>query len=104
MVNEENEKKFKQFKEEHIKDGGENAIAYAITELIKDSLINKTYKLYSGGGYESNSENPIKKFDVVIWFSFGGDPFIQVCFDNSEGDSCLLINSNPQCTLMSKRF
>ena len=43
-----------------------------------------------------------KNYDVVVWFNFGGDAFFQICMDNSEGDSCVLWNSNAECTFAKK--
>jgi hypothetical protein len=90
----ENKILFEELKQQHINDGGKYPEAFAITELIENAIRNKTYKIYNGGGYEYNTENEIKNFDIVVWFNWGGDPYFQVCMDNSEGDSCVLVNSN----------
>jgi hypothetical protein len=73
-----------------------------MTELIRQAIIDKTYKQYTGGGYEYRTENRIQNYDVVVWFNFGGDAFFQICMDNSEGDSCVLWNSNAECEFMKK--
>jgi len=97
----ENKTFFEELKQQHINDGGKCPEAFAITELIENAIRNKNYKIYcGGGGYEYNTENEIKKFDIVVWFSWGGDPHFQVCIDNSEGDSCILINFNDKGELV----
>ena len=74
--------------------------AYAITELIKEAIINKNYIIYAGGGYETNTNKRIELYDVVVWFNFGGDAFFQICIDNSDGDFCTLVNSNNKCEIL----
>ena len=101
-TNQENETLYKKLKQQHIDDGGEHADAYAMTETIRQAIIDKTYKQYSGGGYEYRTENRIQNYDVVVWFNFGGDAFFQICMDNNEGDSCVLWNSNAECEFMKK--
>lgn len=101
-VNLENKTLYEKLKQQHIDDGGEHADAYAMTELIRQAIIDKTYKQYTGGGYEYRTENRIQNYDVVVWFNFGGDAFFQICMDNSEGDSCVLWNSNAECEFMKK--
>lgn len=97
-MNLKNKEKYEKLKEFHTNDGGKHPDAYAITELIKQAIEGRTYKVYYGGGYEHNTNNPIEIFDVVVWFSWGGDPYFKVCVDNSDGDVCELISSNPECT------
>ena len=107
-VNLENKTLYEKLKQQHIEDGGKHADAYAMTELIKKSIVDKTYRLYRGGGREQDanktdtSDNRIRNYDVVVWFNFGGDAFFQICMDNSEGDSCVLWNSNAECEFMKK--
>lgn len=101
-VNHENKTLYEKLKQQHIDEGGKHPDAYAMTELIKQAIIDKAYKRYSGGGYEYRTENRIKNYDVVVWFNFGGDAFFQICMDNSEGDSCVLWNSNAECTFAKK--
>ena len=101
-VNLENKTLYEKLKQQHIDDGGEHADAYAMTELIRQAIVDKTYKQYTGGGYEYRTENRIQNYDVVVWFNFGGDAFFQICMDNSEGDSCVLWNSNAECEFMKK--
>ena len=101
-INQENKTLYEKLKQQHIDDGGEHPDAYAMTELIRQAIIDKTYKHYTGGGY--NIEQKIQNFDVVVWFNFGGDAFFQICMDNSEGDSCVLYNSNVECEFMKKIF
>ena len=101
-INSENKTLYEKLKQQHINDGGEHADAYAMTELIRQAIINKTYKQYTGGGYEYRTENRIQNYDVVVWFNFGGDAFFQICMDNSEGDSCVLWNSNAECEFRKK--
>lgn len=99
-----NESFFSELQKQHINDGGKQPDAFAITEVIRRAIIEKTYKHYNGGGYEYNTNIPILKYDVVVWFSLGGDPFFQLCLDNSEGDSCTLYNSNSDCEFIVKNF
>ena len=101
-INSENKTLYEKLKQQHIDDGGEHADAYAMTGLIRQAIIDKTYKQYTGGGYEYRTENRMQNYDVVVWFNFGGDAFFQICMDNSEGDSCVLWNSNLECEFMKK--
>lgn len=59
--NEINKEYYELMKKTHLKDGGKHSDAYAITEVIKKAILNKSYKIYYGGGYEYKTENPIKK-------------------------------------------
>ncbi len=97
-----NEEYYEVLKQDHIHDGGKHPEEYALTELIKKAIIDKTYKHYSGGGYEYRTENIIKNYDVVVWFNYGDDAYFQVCLDNSEGDSCVLWSSNAKCEILKK--
>lgn len=101
-LNEINKVKYEEYRIFHINDGGKFPDDYAITELIEQSILNKDYKIYYGGGYEANTHDEIKQFDVVVTFNWGGDPFFQMCLDNSDGDACLLINSNDKCEFVTK--
>lgn len=101
-INEQNKSKYAEYKAFHIEDGGKYPDAYAVTELIRQSILNKDYKIYYGGGYEAKTESEIKQFDVVVTFNYGGDPLFQMCVDNSDGDACKLINSNEDCTFVVK--
>lgn len=95
-MNIKNKNKYEEYKQFHTNDGGKHPEAYAVTELIKQSILNKDYKIYYGGGYEANTENPIDIYDVVVIFSWGGDPTFKMCMSNEEGDSCTLVSSNPK--------
>ena len=103
-VNLDNKSLYEELKQQHINDGGKCGDAYAITELIKNAIINRNYKIYYGGGYEHKTNNKIKVFDVVVWFNLGGDATFQVCLDNSEGDCCDLWNSNADCKFEKKVY
>ena len=100
-INKKNKEKFEKYKELHIKDGGKHPEAYAITEIIENAIESKNYKVYYGGGYDNNGKE-IKVYDVVVTFSWGGDPLFQMCIDNSDNDACRLVNSNPECTFVVK--
>lgn len=93
MTNKPNKALFESLKEFHTGDGGQAPDEYAITELIKKSIINRDYKIYNGGGYDVN-EKPIMNFDVVVYFNLPNDPFFMVCMDNSDGDTCDLYRCN----------
>ena len=101
-MNLENQKLYEDLKKQHTEEKGSCPVAFAITQLIKRAIEDKTYKIYYGGGYEHKTENRIKKYDVVAWFNFPGDPFFQVCLNNEEGDFCELFNANADCSLNKK--
>ena len=101
-VNKINKAKYEEYRNFHINDGGKFPDDYAMSELIYQSILNKDYKIYYGGGYEADTEDEIKQFDVVVSFNLGGDPFFQMCLDNSDGDTCKLINSNEECEFVMK--
>lgn len=69
--------------------------------LIRGYVI-VTIRNSNTGGYEADTEDEIKQFDVVVSFNLGGDPFFQMCLDNSDGDTCKLINSNEECEFVMK--
>ena len=100
-INEINKEKFEKHKKFHIDDDGKHPEAYAVTEIIRESILNRDYKIYYGGGYDKDGDE-IKVYDVVVTFNWGGDPFFQMCVDNSDGDACKLVNSNPECTFVQK--
>ena len=93
LVNLENQELYKNYRESHIADDGKHPDAAAITELIKNAIEDKTYKVYHGGGYYPD-ETPVKVYDVVVYFTWGCDPYFMVCLDNSDGDACELYRSN----------
>jgi len=82
---------------EHTKDGGKIPQKYALTELVKECIISKDYKIYFGGGYEYGTKNAINKYDVVCYINMTGDPFFMVCMDNEDGDFCTLFCCNSDC-------
>ncbi len=101
MINKDNELVYTNYKDFHIKDGGEAPEEYALTELVKNAIIHKYYKIYYGGGYEYRTEEPIKRFDVVCYFTLFGDPYFMVCLDNSEGDCVYLTRCNNKAEIES---
>ena len=96
QINNENKQLYDKYKDFHTNDGGKHPDAYAITELIKHGITYKNYKIYNGGGCDVNGE-PVKNYDVVVSFTFGGDPLFRLCIDNSEGDACRLAVSDAEC-------
>lgn len=101
-VNKENESLFNQFKQKHLSEGGKAPEEAAITNLIRHHIENKTYRTYLGGGFYENGDI-VNKYDVVVWFTWGGDPEFMVCFDH-DGDFCDLYgcNKNGQKTFIAK--
>lgn len=101
LINPINQKKYEEYKIKHINDGGKHPDAYAITEIIKHSILNRDYRIYFGGGYDKSGDE-IKLYDVVVSFNLGGDSFFQMCVDNLDGDTCKLVNSNSECEFIIK--
>lgn len=104
-INEVNKEKFLKYREQHLNDGGTVPDAFAVTELIKDSIINKDYIHYKGGGpYNDDRETMfLKKFDVVVTFTWGGDPDFGVVIDE-DLDFCVLLSSDENGQLMKKMY
>lgn len=103
-MNIENKNLYEDFYNKHINENGTVPIQYAITELIRNSIINRTYKLYLGGGYEYHSNREIKKYDIIAYFTMGGDPVFMMCKDNSDGDCCEFICTNEKNEILYKNF
>lgn len=101
-VNLENKELYEFYEKRHVDDGGRFPREYAMTELVNHAILTKNYKVYHGGGYEHRSENRIKNYDVVVCFTFANDPYFMICFDNSEGDSCVLYRCNDKCKIETK--
>jgi len=104
-VNKDNEKKYNAYREKHISEGGKAPGAYAITQLIKDSILNKDYIYYEGGGpYNEDRETMfLKKFDVVVTLTWGNDPDFGVVIDE-DLDYCDLYSSNEKGELLKKCY
>lgn len=104
-INKTNEEKFNKYREKHIEEGGSAPDSYAVTQLIKDSIIDKDYIYYEGGGpYNDDRETMfLKKFDIVVTFTWFGDPDFGVVIDE-DGDFCDLYSSNEKGQLMKKCF
>jgi hypothetical protein len=93
-INKINSKKFEEYKQKHISESGTVPDAYALTQLIKDSILAKDYIHYEGGGpYEDDHSLFLKKYDVVVSFTLGGDPDFGVVIDE-DGDFCDLYSSD----------
>jgi len=104
VVNELNEEKFFKYKEQHINDGGNSPDAFALTELIKESLLSKDYIIYKGGGpYDGNGNRFLRKYDVVLTFTWGNDPEFMVVMDD-DGDYCELYCSDKNGKLLVKNY
>lgn len=99
-VNEENKLLFEASKLKHIEEGGKCPNEFAVTELIKQAIVNKSYHLYRGQG-RNEDDAFTKKFDVVVWFTWARDPEFMVCLDNEEGDQCDLYNCNKDGQMMT---
>lgn len=99
MENIENKILYEQYQQQHLSENGTAPKAFAITELIKKAIEDKSYIVYKGGGYYPDGSE-VKKYDVLVWFTWGRDPEFMVCLDNSEGDSCDLYNCNKNGNLM----
>ena len=65
-TNQENKMLYEKLKREHIDDGGKYPDAYAMTELIRQAIISKTYKQYTGGGYEYRTEKKYKTLMLLF--------------------------------------
>jgi len=103
-VNKLNEEKLFKYKEQHIKDGGWSPDAFALTELIKESLINKDYIMYRGGGqYDKDGKLFLKKYDVVLTFTLSNDPEFMVVLDD-DGDYCELWSSDKNGNLLINNY
>lgn len=102
-INIENKNKFEQLKRKHLDEGGTSPDEYAITEIIKESIENRNYKLYSGGGYEKNTTNEILKYDVVVWFTWSNDAQFMIVYDE-DGDSLSLYGCNTEGKLTHKMY
>jgi len=87
-VNKENEILYDGFYKKHLKENGTAPKETAITNLIRHHIENKSYRVYNGGGFYENEEI-VNKYDVVVWFTWGGDPEFMVCFDH-DLDHCRL--------------
>jgi hypothetical protein len=104
LNNETNKKIYEISKKKHTEEGGKAPIAYALTQIIKKSIKERDYKIYKGGGpYGINHEWILKKFDVVVTFTLGGDPEFWVVMDH-DGDFCDLYRSNEKGELEKKMF
>jgi len=97
-TNSTNIRRFQIYKSKHIDEGGKAPDEYAITQLIKDSITNKDYILYNGGGPH---DNKLKKYDVVVNFELTGDPFFGVVMDH-DGDFCDIYSCNNKGQLIKK--
>jgi hypothetical protein len=91
-VNEINESLFKEFEQKHLDGGGGAPKETAITNLVRESIKNKSYRTYNGGGFYDNGDI-VNKYDVVVWFTWSGDPEFMVCFDH-DLDFCDLYGCN----------
>jgi len=85
-TNKENEELFNKFKQKHLDEGGHAPKESAITNLIKHAIENKSYRTYERGGFYPEGDI-VNKYDVVVWFTWGGDPEFMVCLDH-DGDFC----------------
>ena len=104
-INKINKENFLKYREKHLSEDGKAPYAYAITQIIKDSIINKDYVVYDGGGpYNEDRETMfLKKFDVVVTFSWGDDPDFSVVMDE-DLNCCDLISSDENGNLMKKVY
>lgn len=94
------EEKFESLKQKHISEGGTSPGAYAVTEMIKEAIENKTYRTYNGGGFYENGE-AVEFYDIVVWFTWGHDPVFQMA-GHHDLDSVELFMSNEKGVLCSK--
>jgi hypothetical protein len=102
--NHSNENIYESSLDKHSKEGGSASIAYALTEVIKNSILNKSYLIYRGGGpYNDDGGFWIKRFDVVVTFTWGGDPEFWMVMDH-DGDCCDLYKSDTQGNVIRKFF
>jgi len=76
----------------------------ALTDLIKECIINKDYIVYNGGGpYNEKGELYIKEYDVVVIFTWTNDPIFMVVTDD-DGDFCVLKGCDNTGNLIVKNF
>jgi hypothetical protein len=102
--NEINEEIYEISTHKHRHEGGIAPMAYALTEIIKKSIKEKDYKIYSGGGpYGDDGEWVLKRFDVVVTFTLGNDPEFWVVMDH-DLDFCDLYRSDSRANLLKKMF
>ncbi len=92
--------KFESFKQKHLSEGGKSPDAYAVTEMIKEAIENKTYRTYNGGGFYDNGDR-VETYDIVVWFTWGNDPVFQMA-GHHDLDSVELFMSNENGFLVSK--
>jgi hypothetical protein len=102
--NHKNEEIYERSVDKHHKEGGSASMAYALTEVIKNEILDKSYLVYNGGGpYGEDGEFLIKRFDVVVTITWGGDPEFWVVMDH-DGDCCDLYKSDTQGNVIRKFF
>lgn len=97
-INKEYGELYEDFRRTHIRNGGSMPQEDALTRLVAHAIKTKGYKIYNGGGYDIY-DNPIQKYDVVVWFDWANDPFFMVALDVSEGDQCDLYRCNTESEL-----
>jgi len=99
-INKLNKEFFKEEYQKHLDEGGTSPQETAITNLIRNNIQNKSYRTYTGGGFYKNGDI-VNQYDVVVWFTWAGDPEFMVCFDH-DLDSCELLGCNTDGKLTSK--
>jgi hypothetical protein len=73
----------------------------ALTDLIEQAIKTKTYKLPTEIRDELGNDIVIQKHDVLVTFSFVGDPYFWVVLDPSyDGNIILLGRSSEDGTLL----
>jgi hypothetical protein len=100
-INSRNEKLFNRFKRQHVSEGGQMPREVGLTNLIADALKRHAYKLYLGGGCDTDGK-PIRKYDVVLWLGVSNDPYFMVALDIDEGNHCGLYRCNDKGNIEKK--
>lgn len=77
-MNLQNKTDYNQYFAEFNKDGCEECEAAAIAKLVERAIINKSYYVYYG------NEEIVEDWDVIVTFSFAGDPVFGVYLNLDE--------------------
>lgn len=73
-MNTKNNELYLKYYEKHLYEGGQMPVEVGLTNVVRDCLLNKDYKIH-----KKDDPRTFKEWDVVMYTNYAGDVFFGVC-------------------------
>ena len=94
-MNTKNSHLYLKYYEEHLQEGGTMPVEVGLTNVVRDCLLNKDYKIH-----KKDDHSTIKEWDVVMYTNWVNDVFFGVCTE--KDGNVLYVNTGTSDGVVTK--